>query len=147
VALMLLGGAGLVLGALSLMGMFLPLPLPQPLWLGLSAVALVTGAGFTWSGDHPRTEWKPTRPGRRFQSAVLYTRRDCPLCDEARSTLSQYSVYLPALIEVDIDEDAELRERFTTCIPVVELDNQVRFRGRVNEALLRRLIEGARPIE
>lgn len=144
-ALMMLGGMGLLLGALKLAGMFLPLPLPLPLWLGLSAAALVAAAAFTWRADHPRTDWTPARPGRRFQSAVLYTRRNCPLCDEAHHLLSRYSAYLPTLIEVDVDADPVLAERFGNCVPVVELDSQVRFRGRVNEILLKRLIEGAPP--
>jgi hypothetical protein len=42
--------------------------------------------------------------------------------------------------EVDIDLDPELKARFTDCVPVVEIEGKIRFRGRVNEVLLRRLI-------
>ena len=43
--------------------------------------------------------------------------------------------------------DPQLRELHGTSIPVVEIDGQIRFRGRVDEMLLRRLIEGASPVE
>ena len=41
---------------------------------------------------------------------------------------------------IDIDSDPQLRERYTTCVPVVIIDGKERFRGRVNEVLLRRLL-------
>jgi hypothetical protein len=41
---------------------------------------------------------------------------------------------------VDIDEDPALIERFNTCVPVVEIDGRIRFRGHVNVVLLRRLL-------
>jgi hypothetical protein len=46
----------------------------------------------------------------------------------------------PAL--VDIDADPALHERYTDCVPVVEIDGKERFRGRVNEVLLKRLLAG-----
>ena len=70
---------------------------------------------------------------------VLYTRRGCHLCDDALALLRRYGL---APVLVDIDLDHELRERFTECVPVVAIDGQVRFRGRVNEVLLRRLLAG-----
>ena len=51
--------------------------------------------------------------------------------------LRKYGVH-PKL--VDIDGDAELRERYNECVPVVEIDGRERFRGRVNEVLLRRVL-------
>lgn len=71
-------------------------------------------------------------------SVVLYTRSGCHLCDDALALLEKHRLR-PRL--VDIDADPELRARFTTCVPVVEIDGQIRFRGRVNETLLRRLVE------
>ena len=41
--------------------------------------------------------------------------------------------------EVDIDADPALRKRYTDCVPVVLIDGKERFRGRVDERLLRRL--------
>jgi hypothetical protein len=43
---------------------------------------------------------------------------------------------------VDIDRDPALVERYGHCVPVVEIEGRVRFRGRVNEMLLRRLLRG-----
>jgi glutaredoxin len=90
-------------------------------------------------------DWAPTRGGRRFDTLVLYTRDNCPLCDEAKGILRSYSRWLPASVEVDINEDPELFEQFTNCVPVIQIDGRVRFRGKVSETLLRRLIEGTAP--
>lgn len=68
---------------------------------------------------------------------VLYTRKGCHLCDVAKETLRQHGC-VPQ--EVDIDEDADLLARFDRCVPVVEIDGKVRFRGRVEKRLLRRLL-------
>lgn len=68
---------------------------------------------------------------------VIYTRQGCCLCDEAESLLVRHGLH-PKM--VDIDADAELREQFTNCVPVVEIDGKIRFRGRVNEVLLKRLL-------
>ena len=69
---------------------------------------------------------------------VLYTRQGCHLCDEAEQLLGRHGLS-PEL--VDIDADPALAERYTDCVPVVVIDGQERFRGRVNEVLLRRLLK------
>ena len=48
---------------------------------------------------------------------------------------------------IDIDDDPELRARFDLLVPVVECDGEIRFKGRIDETLLRRLIEGTSPIQ
>ena len=68
---------------------------------------------------------------------VLYTREGCHLCDEALETLRQYGIQ-PRLI--DIDGAPDLQTRYTNCVPVVAFDGIERFRGRINEVLLRRLL-------
>ena len=73
----------------------------------------------------------------RNLNVLLYTRAGCHLCEEARDVLSEFGIS-PTII--DIDGDPKLRERFDTCVPVVEIDGQVRFRGRVDPKLLRRVI-------
>jgi len=70
-------------------------------------------------------------------NVVLYTRQGCHLCEEARAVLERHGLS-PRL--VDIDADPVLRERYNECVPVVEIDGHERFRGRVNEVLLRRLV-------
>jgi len=115
------------------------------IFIVISMAAVAAGCGLLWVSNHPRTRWKPKRPGSRFHSLVVYTRVHCDLCEEARDLLSRYRAFLPPVVEVDIDGDPAIRAEFDTCVPVVELDGKVRFRGRVNEMLLQRLIEGTPP--
>jgi len=68
---------------------------------------------------------------------VLYTRAGCHLCDDALAVLGRHGLS-PRL--VDIDSEPGLRERYNECVPVVEIDGKERFRGRVNEMLLSRLM-------
>ncbi len=69
---------------------------------------------------------------------VLYMRQGCHLCDEADAVLRQFGLRAQL---VDIDADAGLRVRFNTCVPIVEIDGRIRFRGRVDPVLLRRIVE------
>ena len=68
---------------------------------------------------------------------VLYTRHGCHLCDQARQLLVQHGLIVKA---VDIDQDPSLVDRYNECVPVVLIDGRERFRGRINQLLLRRLI-------
>lgn len=71
--------------------------------------------------------------------ARLYTRRGCHLCEVAEAVLVKHGVTVEL---VDIDASPELRERYRHCVPVVEIDGRERFRGRVDERLLWRLLRG-----
>ena len=104
-----------------------------------------TGIALLWRESHRPPNWSPTAPGRRFQQIVVYSRQDCPLCEEAIELLMRYRKWLPPPVEVDIDEHDDLRAQFNESVPVVEVDGRIRFRGVVSEALLRRLIEGTPP--
>jgi 4a-hydroxytetrahydrobiopterin dehydratase len=64
---------------------------------------------------------------------TLYTRRDCPLCDEAKDALRAAGL---APHEVDIDLDPDLRQRFTNDVPVIYVDGVEAFRHRVTAAQL-----------
>jgi glutaredoxin len=68
---------------------------------------------------------------------IVYTRQGCHLCDDARQLLERFGLQ-PTL--VDIDTQPELLARYNTCVPVVFIEGKERFRGRVNEVLLRRLL-------
>jgi len=72
---------------------------------------------------------------------ILYTRTGCHLCDDARQILVEHGLEPQS---VDIDTDPKLRDRFDTCVPVVEIDGKVRFRGRVEPVLLQRLLTNAK---
>ena len=83
--------------------------------------------------------------GRAKQSriaVVLYTRAGCHLCDAAKRLLEKYSESSGLTVtEVDIDRDPAIKAQFDLCVPVVEINGKVRFRGTVNEVLLRRQFE------
>lgn len=121
----------------------------QALWFLLGLAMLFLGLRWTWVSssleDDPR-RWQPSVPGRRFQQLTLYSRANCPLCDEAAEILADYALWLPSPEEVDIDLDPQLRQQFNTTIPVLACDGKIRFRGRIDESLLRRLIEGTPPV-
>ena len=135
------------------------LPFSMPgVWNSQRTMCLLVALGFATFGlfvlaNGPRGEdderqssaWRPTRSGRRFRSLVVYSRDGCHLCDEVVELLHSYSAYLPVVQEIDIDADPALRSRFDIEVPVVEFDGKVRFKGRVSEVLLRRLIEGTQP--
>jgi glutaredoxin len=70
-------------------------------------------------------------------SVRVYTRSGCHLCDEACSVLKRHGL---APDTIDIDSDPALLKQYTDCVPVVVIDGRVRFRGKVNEVLLRRLL-------
>lgn len=81
-------------------------------------------------------------PGLLFDSFNFYTRPDCCLCDKAMEVLNSKSQFLPTANVINIDEDDQLRQRFTECVPVVELDGRIVFKGQVSPDLLDRLITG-----
>ena len=72
---------------------------------------------------------------------VLYTRQGCHLCDVAAEVLTLHGLKF-ASVDIDNDPSAEpeLRARYNECVPVVVIDGKVRFRGRIDELLLRRLL-------
>jgi hypothetical protein len=117
--MLLYGGVGLlILSGIDRVS-YLPFPMPEIwysnrlFWPFLGFLAIPCGIALL--KKEPRLDWQPTRAGSRFGSIVLYTRKRCHLCDDAKH------------------------------LPVVEIDGKVRFRGIVDEMLLRRLIEGSEP--
>jgi len=71
---------------------------------------------------------------------VLYSRQLCHLCDDAKAVLHRFGLKYR---EIDIDRDVDsqrLVQQFGECVPVLEIDGIPRFRGRINELLLRRII-------
>jgi glutaredoxin len=117
-----------------------------PLWYGAALASLAAGA-FLLANRPAAPDWRPTKPGRRFGHVVLFTREGCHLCDDALAILEQYRRWLPPIETVDVDIDPRLAERFGETVPVVEFDGAPRFKGRIDEFALRRLIEGTPPEE
>jgi glutaredoxin len=70
---------------------------------------------------------------------TLYTRIGCHLCDDAKAILERHRLPFES---IDIDADPELAAKYNECVPVVVIDGRERFRGRVDEVLLRRLLAG-----
>jgi hypothetical protein len=151
---------GLVLSTLGMLGLLLLLMssfsnLPDrlhalirsnaPMWGLVSAGLLFFGIRISWRQTYWQTTWSPSTPGKRFRSIVVYTHPDCPLCESAMDTLGNHRAWLPVPTEVNIQDDPLLQTQFQMSVPVVEIDGRIRFRGCVNETLLRRLIEGTPP--
>ena len=75
--------------------------------------------------------------GSLMSGIVLYSRSGCHLCDQAAALLARHGLHYEV---VDIDANPDLRARYTECVPVVVIDGKERFRGHVDELLLRRLL-------
>jgi glutaredoxin len=76
---------------------------------------------------------------RSTVEAVLYTRQGCHLCEQAKALLRTEGLRVR---EVEVDDDPSLMALHGELVPVVEISGKVRFRGRVNRVLLRRLLKG-----
>lgn len=74
---------------------------------------------------------------------ILYTRRQCPLCDKAKAAIAASGADV-TIREVDIDGDPALRSRYTDDVPVVEIDGVEAFRHRVDPNAFRDYIRGVR---
>lgn len=76
---------------------------------------------------------------------VLYTRANCPLCDEMQAEISRagreghYE-----LRKVDVDSERALKKEFGLRIPVLEIDGRVEFEGRLTAVDFRQRLDGAR---
>ena len=72
--------------------------------------------------------------------AIVYTRAGCHLCEVAEEVLTRHGLQCEL---IDVDSDPELQAKYDQCVPVVLINDQVRFRGRVNEMLLKRLLSAS----
>jgi glutaredoxin len=148
---LLLLGAAIPLLAFIQRAAGLPFEMPRSwysmplLWYFLAFVSFFAGMRLLKSAPIPERLWEPEAPGRRFEKIVIYTREECHLCHQAKDVLYAHGTWLPEIEEVDITTSDELLAKFREQIPVVEIDGQIRFRGQVNEVLLRRLINATPP--
>ena len=54
-------------------------------------------------------------------TVTLYTRKNCAPCEQAKTDLASIQAEIPHhLVEIDIDIDPAIREKYTDEIPVVE---------------------------
>lgn len=78
---------------------------------------------------------------------VLYTRMQCPLCDQMKAEIERADRKGTAgrwnLSVVDIDADPSLVERYGRSIPVLEIDGRAAFKGRLDAEDLERKVAAA----
>lgn len=79
--------------------------------------------------------------GTAGKRVVVYSRRDCCLCDEALEQIEAARGSAVFSLEVvDVDTDPALAERYGHEVPVVEIDGRKAFKYRLTtRQLLRRL--------
>jgi glutaredoxin len=64
---------------------------------------------------------------------VLYTRKDCCLCEEMKDVIARSAARFPlSLEEFDVDSSGELRERFGNEVPVLFVNGRKAFKYRVS---------------
>ena len=55
-------------------------------------------------------------------TVTLYTRKDCAPCEQAKADLAAIQSQIPhQLVEIDVDMDAAMREKYAAEVPVVEV--------------------------
>jgi glutaredoxin len=80
-------------------------------------------------------------------TVTLYSKPDCPLCDEARTALHEVARRRPFdLDEVDISSDPSLTARYGERIPVVAVDGEDLFDFVVDEAALESRLSSGAPV-
>ncbi|MGI2329369.1 glutaredoxin family protein [Planococcus sp. YIM B11945] len=73
---------------------------------------------------------------------TLYTRPNCPLCDEAKLMLQLVQEDFPVEYEeVDIESNDVLHEKYMLMIPVIEKDQKVLLYGNIGYAELLEALE------
>ena len=76
---------------------------------------------------------------------VLYTRADCPLCDEMKHEIERAELGDRGMLSVvDIASDPALLELYAMSIPVLTIAGRVAFKGRLTAADLRTKLSRAR---
>lgn len=74
---------------------------------------------------------------------VLYTRRDCSLCEKAKIAIRESGVAV-GLTEVDIDGDSLLHDLYNEHVPVIFVNGREAFRHFVHAEELAAYVEGLR---
>jgi len=83
------------------------------------------------------------RTDSTLPEVVLYTRKGCHLCDEAKEQIRQVQADAPfAFREVDIDLDPALRDLYNEEVPVIFVNGKEAFRYRINPGEFRKRLRG-----
>jgi glutaredoxin len=79
------------------------------------------------------------------RDVTLYSRPGCHLCEEAKAAIAPLLPEFGAVLyEVNIDEDAVLKERYGWDIPVIFIGTHKAAKHRVDLSRFRRQLEQAR---
>ena len=63
---------------------------------------------------------------------ILYSRRDCCLCEEMKAVIRRVASHVALrLEEIDVDSSPELQERYGHEVPVLFIDERKAFKYRV----------------
>jgi glutaredoxin len=90
-----------------------------------------------------RAAYAPTRT-HSGPEVTLYSKPGCHLCDEAKAAIAPLlSEFRATLLEIDIEGDATLMERFGCDIPVIYIGRKKAAKHRVNLEQFRRQLEEA----
>lgn len=74
---------------------------------------------------------------------VLYTRRNCHLCEDVLGHLQkEKSKHRFELEIVDVDSDQDLVAKFGDLVPVIAVNGHVRLWGNIKPGLISRLLRG-----
>jgi 4a-hydroxytetrahydrobiopterin dehydratase len=77
---------------------------------------------------------------------ILYSRRGCHLCDEAKAAIRTSGVHAH-VTEIDIDRDPELQRRYTNDVPVIVVDGKEAFRHSVDAQAFARYADSHPPAQ
>jgi glutaredoxin len=78
-----------------------------------------------------------------MHDVVVYSRKECHLCEVVKETLERLQKEADFnWREVDIDADAELRQKYTDEVPVVFIDGRKAFKYRMGEHEFLRVLAG-----
>jgi len=68
------------------------------------------------------------------RSVVVYSRKGCHLCEVVKESLSKLSRHGGfTWLEIDVDEDSELRRQYNDEVPVVLIDGRKAFKYHMDE--------------
>ena len=77
---------------------------------------------------------------------LLYSRKDCCLCDEMKKVIRRVADNMPLVLEeIDVDSAPESREQYGDEIPVLFIDGRKAFKYRVTARQLEARIGGKVP--
>ncbi len=80
---------------------------------------------------------------RRMHEVVVYSRNGCHLCDIVKETLRQFEGAADfQMLEVDIDDDPQLQQKYNEEVPVVFIDGRKVFKYHMDGQRFLRALAG-----